>query len=112
MNIDETWINETSHIRKTWAPKDGSGNVKLNAVTPRLSMIAALDTEGRVWFSLSHANTDSNTMTVFLHYLTKTLDSEIPDWRDNTIFLLDNASYHRSQETKAIMHKMGLKVIY
>ena len=27
INIDETWINETSHTRKTWAPRDGSGNV-------------------------------------------------------------------------------------
>ena len=103
VNIDETWINETSHSRKTWAPRDGSGNIKLNAVTPRLSMIAALDSEGRVWFSLSHANTDSNTMTIFLLSLTKALDCENPDWRDNTVILLDNASYHRSHETKTIM---------
>ena len=108
VNIDETWINETSHTRKTWAPRDGSGNVKLNAVSPRLSMIAALDTEGRVWFSLSHANTDSNTMMVFLHQLTKAFDNETPDWRDNTVVLWDNASYHRSQETKAIAKMMGL----
>ena len=112
INIDETWINETSHTRKTWAPRDGSGNVKLNTVSPRLSMITALDTEGRIWFSLSHANTDSNTMMVFLHYLMKALDNETPDWRDNTLLLWDNASYHRSHETKTIVQKMGLKIIY
>ena len=59
-------------------------------------MIAALDTEGRIWFSLSHSNTDSNTMSIFLLYITKALDSETPDWRENTVFLVDNASYHRS----------------
>ena len=84
----------------------------MNAVSPRLAMIAALDTEGRIWFSLSHANTDSNTMMVFLHQLTKVLDNETPDWRDNTLLLWDNASYHRSQETKTIVQKMGLKIIY
>jgi len=29
INLDETWLNETSFTRRTWAPKDGSGNVKL-----------------------------------------------------------------------------------
>ena len=46
INIDETWISESSFIRRTWAPRDGRGNITLNAVTPRLSMIAAIDTDG------------------------------------------------------------------
>jgi hypothetical protein len=75
-------------------------------------MITALDTEGRVWFSLSHANTDSNTMMIFLHHLTKALDNETPDWRDKTLLLLDNASYHRSHEIKVTIKKLGLKIIY
>ena len=60
INLDETWLNETSFTRRAWAPKDGTGNVKLKPVTPRLSMIAALDSDGRVWFTLSHSTTDSN----------------------------------------------------
>ena len=74
INLDETWISESSYVRKTWAKRDGRGNTILNAVTPRVSMIAALDTDGRVWFSLSHANSDSKMMTLFLHHLTKMLD--------------------------------------
>jgi len=30
INIDETWLNETSFIRKTWADKNGEGNTQLN----------------------------------------------------------------------------------
>ena len=112
INIDETWINQTSHTRRTWAQKDGRGNISLHSVSPRLSMIAALDTEGHVWFTLAHANTDHNMMALFLLSLTKALDNETPDWRENTFFLLDNASYHRSPETKAILQTLGLKVIY
>ena len=80
INIDETWLNETSFLRKVWAPRNGLGNVKLSTVTPRLSMIAALDTDGRVWFALSHANTDSNIMITFLHHLQQALDNETPGW--------------------------------
>jgi hypothetical protein len=80
INIDESWINETSFTRKTWSKRDGRGNTQLNSVSPRLSMIAAIDTDGRVWFTLSHANTDSNMMALFLQSLTKTLDRETPGW--------------------------------
>ena len=80
INIDETWINETSFIRKVWGKRDGEGNVILNSVSPRLSMIAALDNEGNVWYTLSHANTDSNMIALFLLKLTRSLDSEQPGW--------------------------------
>ena len=80
INIDETWLNETSFVRRTWGKRQGQGNYPLNSVSPRLSMIAALDTESRVWFTLSHANTDSNTMAAFLHSLKRQLDFEIPGW--------------------------------
>ena len=46
INIDETWLNETSFIRRVWAKKRGHGNLQLNTVSPRLSLIAALDTDG------------------------------------------------------------------
>ena len=69
INIDETWLNESSFIRKTWAPRDGLGNIMHNSVAPRLSIIVALDTEGHVWFALNHSNTDSNVMATFLYYL-------------------------------------------
>ena len=51
-------------------------------------------------------------MTLFINHLTKTLDMETPDWRERTIILLDNASYHRSQETKIVLQKLGLRVLY
>ena len=112
INIDETWANETSFIRKTWSEKDGKGNAHLNSVSPRISMITALDTDGHFWFTLSQANTDSNMITLFLHSLTRELDIESPGWQEDTIILWDNASYHRSEETKAVLKKLGLKIIF
>ena len=64
-------------------------------------MIAALDTDGRVWYTLTQVNTDSNIVTLFLHSLIETLDLESPGWQEDTVFLLDNAPYHSSEETRA-----------
>ena len=112
INIDETWLNGTNFIRKTWAEKNGRGNTMKTSVSPRISMIAALDTDGRVWFTLSHANTDSNMIQLFLLSLIKKLDIETPGWQEDTVFLWDNASYHKSEETKIITQQLGLSTIF
>ena len=112
INVDETWLNESSYQRRTWAPRDGMGNAKLNTVTPRLSMIAALDTDGKSWLSLAHATTDSNMIALFLQHLTRALELESPGWRDDTVLLWDNATYHKSAETKAVVETLGIQVLH
>ena len=69
INVDESWINQTQYNRRIWAPSDSPATATLKLVTPRLSLIAALDTNGHVWFSLLHANTDSDIMVMFLSHL-------------------------------------------
>ena len=81
-------------------------------MTPRLSLIAALDTEGRVYFSLTQANTDQNVMLVFLRHLILTLDEERPNWREDTIILLDGARYHTGEDIREFLHKLQLPVIW
>ena len=75
-------------------------------------MIAALDTDGQLWFTLSHANTDSNMIALFLNSLTKVLDQERPGWQEDTVFLWDNAAYHSSEETRAVIKTLGIKIIF
>ena len=53
INIDESWLNETNFTRQIWAPPKTPATVPLAPVTHRLSLIAALDTEGRVYYSLT-----------------------------------------------------------
>ena len=112
INIDETWINETNFVRKTWGERNGEGNSILNSVSPKLSMITAIDTEGHVWFSLSQANTDSNMIVLFVKSLVNMLDKDEPGWLENTVFLFDNASYHTSKETRTALQVIGARVIY
>ena len=112
INLDETWLNETSFIRRLWCEKNGKGNVRLNSISPRLSMIAALDNQGNVWFSLAHATTDRDVIALFLNQLVKILDAEEPGWQEESILLWDNAPYHSSGDTLGIINKLGLQVIY
>ena len=75
-------------------------------------MLAALDTDGKAFFALTHATTNSEVMMMFLSHLCRTLNQEEADWKDKTVLLLDNARYHSSQETRDYLRKMQVKVMF
>jgi hypothetical protein len=81
-----------------WAPAGAPASFTDKQVNPRLALIATLDTDGRVFFALTHANTDTDIMIMFISTLCRKLDTEIPNWKDDSIFLLDGAKYHTSEE--------------
>ena len=108
INVDESWLNETSFYRKLWHPKDQVCSVPMQTVSPRLSLIAAIDTDGRTWYTLTQANTYSDVMLLFFKHLIEWLDQETPMWREDAVFLLDGARYHTSPETKEHLRRLGL----
>jgi len=67
LNVDESFINESTYNRKMWCPTKSPCTVNEKLVIPRLALIAALDTDGQVFFSLNHSNTDSEVMILFLN---------------------------------------------
>ena len=58
INLDESWINETNFTRKIWCPGQSPATVTKKSITERLSLIAALDTDGNVYYGLTQTNTD------------------------------------------------------
>ena len=78
----------------------------------RVNMIAALDTEGQIYVSLTQFNTDTDVMLLFLSRLALVLSNESSDWRSNTVILLDGATYHRAEETRKHMIALGLEVMF
>ena len=62
----------------------------------RVTLIAAIDNFGASYLSVATGNTDSDVFVSYLYHLAAILDRESGDWRKNTVFLLDNAPYHRS----------------
>ena len=53
INIDESWINETNFARKMWAQTNSSNSITSQIVSPRLALIASLDTNGEFFFTLT-----------------------------------------------------------
>ena len=74
-------------------------------------MIAAVDTNGRLYLSLTQINTDQDVMLMFLSRLALILSAEDPNRREETYLLLDNAAYHRAKEVRDHLLKLGAKVI-
>ena len=96
INIDESTMGQAVFARKSWQ-RQGVRNA--NVVKPfshRLSLIAAVDTYGQVYFAISQSVVDSAVFSTFLVRFAAYLDAEDPHWRDNTVFTIDNAAYHKS----------------
>jgi transposase len=47
-----------------------------------------------------------------LSELSALLDVDRPDWRSNTIILMDNASYNRNDVIEKHIKRLGLRVIF
>ena len=85
LNIDETWLGMSDFRRMKWRAKGTTNSVAQLQLTPRVSMIAGLDTKGRVYLSLVQANSNSKMMELFFQHLVKKLDAEGPRWRYDTM---------------------------
>ena len=111
INIDETWLPHLDFRNKKWRQRGEENSMSSKPLSHRVNIIAALDTNGRLYLSLTQFNTDSNVMLMFLSRLAKVLTEESKDWRSNTYFLLDNASYHRSKEVRQHLLNLGVRTI-
>ena len=73
INIDETWLPHTDFRRKKWRVKGDNNSVPQKELSFRVNMIAALDTEGKAYISLTQFNTDTDVMLMFLSRLATVL---------------------------------------
>ena len=99
INVDETWLNQADFRRKKWRQKGETNSLSLKIITPRITMFTAIDQQGTLFYALSHGNTDTFTKQLFLSTLASSLDGFTPDWRENSIVLMDNDSYNTCPET-------------
>ena len=111
INIDETWLNQMEFCRYKWCRKGEKNSLPVKQMQPRISMIVALASTGEVYCALTQVNTDSDVISHFMGRLANELEIENPDFRDHTVILLDNASYHRSDQTRAYVERLGLQVM-
>ena len=83
----------------------------MRGMSPRVSVIAAIDTDGGAYFALTQVNTDSDVFLLFLRKLFDKLTSEDRSWKENTVILIDGASYHHSDSVRGYIHKAKVKAV-
>ena len=73
LNIDESWLPSLEFRSKKWRQRSETNTLSTKALSHRVNMIAAVDTEGHLYLSLTQFNTDSNVMLMFLSRLATVL---------------------------------------
>ena len=61
---------------------------------------------------MNQGRTNSETFWLFLMRLCLELNSADEHWRDNTIILLDNAPYHRSDYVRERLERYGIPTLF
>ena len=71
----------------------------------------AIDTEGKLYCSLTQTNTDHRVFCLFITKLVDVLSKEDSNWRDNTILLHDGAKYATCNESTEHLKSLGVKFV-
>lgn len=111
INIDEASLTRTDFLRKGWGINGKALRPIKHPLGHRLTLIAAVDNFGQSFFAVFQSTIDSHVLGAFLHRLVIDLDGENPDWRDDTIIVLDGAKIHRSGETRRAMAALRIPVM-
>ena len=61
--------------------------------------------------ALTMSITDSDVICLFLKELFAKIELERPDYRQNTVLLIDGAPYHRSDETHNFLSNLGVRAV-
>jgi len=92
INVDESWLPAADFRLKRWKRRGMKNSDKEKPLTQKINIITAMSSDGDVWIALTTCNTDSDVLMLFMSYLATELTKEAPDWRANTVFLLDGVS--------------------
>jgi hypothetical protein len=110
--VDESVLRATDHRTRGWSPY---GRRTFSSHSQRLfslNIIAAITSRGNMYFTVNRGRTRSKTFCLFLGKLAARLDIEDPQWRSNSIVLIDNAPYHRSKETREFIARAQVPLMF
>jgi hypothetical protein len=96
INIDESIVSETDHRNKSWSVANKPAFTDNSQRLGRVSIIAGVSSRGNLYYTINLGNNNSEKVWLFILKLCKHLQSKDSNWRKNTIIMLDNAPYHRS----------------
>ena len=81
LNVDQSWLNMLDFRHRKWVVRGQRNSLAFKPVVPRLSVLAAIDTQGSVYMALTMSITDSDVLCMFLKRLFEKIELERPDFR-------------------------------
>ena len=105
-------IKLTDHRKRGWVPRVRHNQVISLSNLKSVNLIAAMTSAGEVWYTVNRGITNSDTFAFFLVKLVDHLDALDSGWREHSVIMLDNASYHRGEATQRLMHQLHLPVLF
>lgn len=109
--IDQSWLNMSDFRLRKWTKPSSNFTVGSLNVNPRTSIHLAIDNFGRSWVSILNCNSNRQVFQLTLRHLIERLNLEDPDWRSNTVLILDGASYHQADSSKDLINKLQISVL-
>lgn len=112
INIDESVIKFTDHRNRGWIPKLVQNQVTSNVRLEGINFICGLASTGEVFYTVNFGKTNSDSFGWFIIKMVEFLDGQDIDWRSNTVIMVDNAQYHRSEATKKLIVNMKVPLMF
>ena len=76
------------------------------------NLIAGVSSDGGAYLSINIGPNNSMTIALFMVHLVRHLDSEDRNWRESTLIVLDNATYHKSLQMREIYSRLSIPVLF
>lgn len=112
INIDESVIKFTDNLNRGWIPKLVKNQITSNVRLEGINFICGLASSGEVFYTVNLGKTNSDSFTWFIIKLVEYLDSQDSEWRSNTVIMVDNAQYHRSDATKKLINNLKIPLMF
>ena len=74
-------------------------------------MIVAVDNYGDLYLELHQSNTNADSFGQFIIGLVQKLDRDRPGWREDTIWQLDGAKYHLTDQVRDVMRQYKVPAV-
>jgi transposase len=75
-------------------------------------MIAAISSNGDFYYSILQGNVTHKVFLLFLEHLLNTLGKRYSSWKDDVIFLLDNAAIYKAEAVLKYIRARNLRILY
>ena len=112
ISVDESVLKWTDHRKRGWVPKLRRNQVTSAASLDSVNLIAAMCSTGEVCYTANCGITNSETFSLFLVKLVEHLDGLEFRWRERSVLILDNASYHPCPPTLRVLEQLRVPVLF